>query len=286
MAVTKLEYKGKVLDLTQPKIMGIVNVTPDSFYEGSRFTTVDSALQHAKDLVLAGASIVDVGGESTRPGSDPVSEDEELRRVVPVVQAIAENTDVWISVDTSSPAVMRASLEVGASMINDVRALRRPGAMDVVAEYGCPVCIQHMLGEDPKTMQKNPVYDDLLGEISSFLYERIHNCINAGIKRENIIIDPGFGFGKNVEQNYRLLGQLDRLRSFALPLLVGMSRKSMIGDLLKVNTENRLAGTIAANLFAVEKGADILRVHDVREMAEALKVYMYAIKYSKQKIKK
>ena len=171
-------------------------------------------------------------------------------------------------------------------MINDVRALRHPGAMEVAAEYGCPVCIQHMLGDDPKTMQKNTVYDDLLGEISSFLYERIHNCINAGIKRENIVIDPGFGFGKNLEQNYRLLGQLDRLRSFALPLLVGLSRKSMIGDLLKVNTENRLAGTIAANLFAVEKGADILRVHDVREMAEALKVYMYAIKYSKQKIKK
>jgi dihydropteroate synthase len=286
MAVTKLEYKGKVLDLSQPKIMGILNVTPDSFYDGSRFSSVDSALQHAKDMVLAGASIVDVGGESTRPGSDPVTEEEELRRVIPVVQAIAENTDVWISVDTSSPAVMRAALESGASMINDVRALRRPGAMEVVAEYGCPVCLQHMLGEDPKTMQQNIAYEDLLGEISSFLYERIHNCLNTGIRRENIIIDPGFGFGKNIEQNYKLLGQLDRLRSFALPVLVGMSRKSMIGDLLKVNTENRLAGSIAANLFAVEKGADILRVHDVKEMAEALKVFMYASKYSKQKIKK
>lgn len=284
--VSKLEYKGRVLDLTQPVIMGILNVTPDSFSDGGKLADPARALEHAKEMVLAGASIIDVGGESTRPGSPRVPEEEELARVLPVVEGIAGAMDVWISVDTSSPRVMQAALDAGASMINDIRALRRPGAMEVVASYGCPVCIQHMKGDDPATMQQNTVYEDLLGDISEFLYERIHVCLNSGIRREKIVIDPGFGFGKNLEQNYRLLGQLERLRSFALPLLVGLSRKSMIGDLLKADPQNRLAGTIAANLFAVEHGADILRVHDVKEMADALAVHLYASKFSKQKIKK
>ncbi len=282
----KIEYKGKSLDLDQPKIMGILNVTPDSFSDGGRYNNVTSALSHAREMVLAGASIIDVGGESTRPGAATISEEEELHRVVPVVEAIAKEMNVWISVDTSSPAVMKAALESGASLINDVRALRRPGAVDVVAEYKCPVCLQHMLGENPQEMQDNPTYDDLIGDISSFLYERIDTCLNAGIVRENIIIDPGFGFGKTLDQNYQLLGQLERLASFSLPILVGLSRKSMIGNLLKKSVDERLVGSVAANLYAVGKGANILRVHDVKDMAEALKVYMYASKFSKQKKKK
>ncbi|MBQ8706672.1 MAG: dihydropteroate synthase [Succinivibrionaceae bacterium] len=282
----KLEYKGKILDLAQPKIMGILNVTPDSFSDGGKYVTVDAALEHARDMMLAGAAVIDVGGESTRRESSPVTTQEELDRVVPVVEAIAASMDIWISVDTSNPEVMKAALDAGACMINDVRALRRDGAIETVAEYGCPVCIQHMIGEDPQVMQQNASYSDLIGDISTFLYERIHICLNAGVRRDNLMIDPGFGFGKNLEQNYRLLGQLDRFKSFGLPILVGLSRKSMIGDLLKVNADSRLAGSIAANLFAVGAGADILRVHDVKEMAEALKVYMYAMKFSKQKIKK
>ena len=281
----KIEYKGKSLDFDQPKIMGILNVTPDSFSDGGRYVNVESALAHAREMFLAGASIIDVGGESTRPGAAPVSEEEELHRVIPVVESLAKDMNVWISVDTSSPAVMKAALEAGASMINDVRALRRPGAVQVVAEYKCPVCLQHMLGENPQDMQDNPVYGDLIGDISSFLYERIDTCLNAGIKRDNIIIDPGFGFGKTLEQNYQLLGQLERLGSFSLPILVGISRKSMIGNLLKKPVEDRLVGSIAGNLYAVGKGVNILRVHDVKDMSEALKVYMYASKFSKQKKK-
>lgn len=278
----KIEYKGKILDLSRPKIMGIVNVTPDSFSDGGKYTNLDTAFEHVKDLVLAGASIIDVGGESTRPGAAIVSEQEELDRVIPLVEKISQELDVWISVDTSKAAVMKEALEVGAHIINDIRSLTEESAMDVVAKYKCPVCLMHMQG-NPQTMQEDPHYDDLIGDISLFLFERIHTCINAGIKRENIIIDPGFGFGKTLDQNYKLLGQLDRFLSFGLPLLVGMSRKSMIGNLIKASVDERLVGSIAAHLYAVQKGANILRVHDVKEMSEALKVFLYADQYSKSK---
>ena len=282
MQAKKLEYKGKVLDLSQPRIMGIVNVTPDSFSDGGQYNRLDLAFERVKQLVLSGASIIDVGGESTRPGADEVYEQEELDRVIPLIEKISNELDVWISVDTCKAAVMKAALDAGAHIINDIKALTADHAVDVVAKYNCPVCLMHMKGQ-PKNMQDDPHYDDLIGDISSFLFERIDTCLNAGISRDRIIIDPGFGFGKTLDQNYKLLGQLDRFLSFGLPLLVGMSRKSMIGNLINANVDERVIGSVAAHLYAVQKGANILRVHDVKEMSEALKVYLYANQYSKTK---
>lgn len=282
MQAKKLEYKGKVLDLSQPRIMGIVNVTPDSFSDGGQYNRLDLAFDRVKQLVLSGASIIDVGGESTRPGADEVSEQEELDRVIPLIEKISNELDVWISVDTCKAAVMKAALDAGAHIINDIKALTADHAVDVVTKYNCPVCLMHMKGQ-PKNMQDDPHYDDLIGDISSFLFERIDTCLNAGISRDRIIIDPGFGFGKTLDQNYKLLGQLDRFLSFGLPLLVGMSRKSMIGNLINANVDERVIGSVAAHLYAVQKGANILRVHDVKEMSEALKVYLYANQYSKTK---
>lgn len=282
MQAKKLEYKGKVLDLSQPRIMGIVNVTPDSFSDGGQYNRLDLAFERVKQLVLSGASIIDVGGESTRPGADEVPEQEELDRVIPLIEKISNELDVWISVDTCKAAVMKAALDAGAHIINDIKALTADHAVDVVAKYNCPVCLMHMKGQ-PKNMQDDPHYDDLIGDISSFLFERIDTCLNAGISRDRIIIDPGFGFGKTLDQNYKLLGQLDRFLSFGLPLLVGMSRKSMIGNLINANVDERVIGSVAAHLYAVQKGANILRVHDVKEMSEALKVYLYANQYSKTK---
>ena len=282
MQAKKLEYKGKVLDLSQPRIMGIVNVTPDSFSDGGQYNRLDLAFERVKLLVLSGASIIDVGGESTRPGADEVSEQEELDRVIPLIEKISNELDVWISVDTCKAAVMKAALDAGAHIINDIKALTADHAVDVVAKYNCPVCLMHMKGQ-PKNMQDDPHYDDLIGDISSFLFERIDTCLNAGISRDRIIIDPGFGFGKTLDQNYKLLGQLDRFLSFGLPVLVGMSRKSMIGNLINANVDERVIGSVAAHLYAVQKGANILRVHDVKEMSEALKVYLYANQYSKTK---
>lgn len=282
MQAKKLEYKGKVLDLSQPRIMGIVNVTPDSFSDGGQYNRLDLAFERVKQLVLSGANIIDVGGESTRPGADEVSEQEELDRVIPLIEKISNELDVWISVDTCKAAVMKAALDAGAHIINDIKALTADHAVDVVAKYNCPVCLMHMKGQ-PKNMQDDPHYDDLIGDISSFLFERIDTCLNAGISRDRIIIDPGFGFGKTLDQNYKLLGQLDRFLSFGLPLLVGMSRKSMIGNLINANVDERVIGSVAAHLYAVQKGANILRVHDVKEMSEALKVYLYANQYSKTK---
>lgn len=282
MQAKKLEYKGKVLDLSQPRIMGIVNVTPDSFSDGGQYNRLDLAFERVKQLVLSGASIIDVGGESTRPGADEVSEQEELDRVIPLIEKISNELDVWISVDTCKAAVMKAALDAGAHIINDIKALTADHAVDVVAKYNCPVCLMHMKGQ-PKNMQDDPHYDDLIGDISSFLFERIDTCLNAGISRDRVIIDPGFGFGKTLDQNYKLLGQLDRFLSFGLPVLVGMSRKSMIGNLINANVDERVIGSVAAHLYAVQKGANILRVHDVKEMSEALKVYLYANQYSKTK---
>ena len=260
--------------------MGILNVTPDSFSDGARYQHLDKALFHAEQMIRDGASIIDIGGESTRPGADEVSLDEELYRVIPVIERLASELDVWLSVDTYKPEVMNESIRAGAHLINDICALQEPGALSVVAESGVPVCLMHMQGK-PRTMQQAPHYNNLCGEIYAFFQERINTALVAGIKKEQLILDPGFGFGKTLEQNYELLGRLDHFHTLDLPLLVGMSRKSMIGQLLDRPVTERTAGSIAAALFAVQQGASIIRVHDVKETADALHVFMHAMAFAR-----
>ena len=268
---TRLPCGNRVLDLAHPQVMGILNVTPDSFSDGGRFRQRDEALRHAAAMVAAGASLIDVGGESTRPGALQVSADEELQRVAPVVEAIAAELDVIISVDTSCPQVMRESARLGAGLINDVRSLRREGALQAAAESGLPVCLMHMQGE-PETMQKNPHYDDLLAEVQAFFAERMAACAAAGIAAERIILDPGFGFAKNLQHNLSLFKHMQVLHGFARPLLVGVSRKSMIGQALGREVDQRLAGGLALAALAVAKGACILRVHDVAETVDVVRI--------------
>lgn len=268
---TRLPCGNRVLDLAHPQVMGILNVTPDSFSDGGRFRQRDEALRHAAAMVAAGASLIDVGGESTRPGALQVSADEELQRVAPVVEAIAAELDVIISVDTSCPQVMRESARLGAGLINDVRSLRREGALQAAAESGLPVCLMHMQGE-PETMQRNPHYDDLLAEVQAFFVERMAACAVAGIAAERIILDPGFGFAKNLQHNLSLFKQMQVLHGFARPLLVGVSRKSMIGQALGREVDQRLAGGLALAALAVAKGACILRVHDVAETVDLVRM--------------
>lgn len=268
---TRLPCGNRVLDLAHPQVMGILNVTPDSFSDGGRFRQRDEALRHAAAMVAAGASLIDVGGESTRPGALQVSADEELQRVAPVVEAIAAELDVVISVDTSCPQVMRESARLGAGLINDVRSLRREGALQAAAESGLPVCLMHMQGE-PETMQKNPHYDDLLAEVQAFFAERMAACAAAGIAAERIILDPGFGFAKNLQHNLSLFKHMQVLHGFARPLLVGVSRKSMIGQALGREVDQRLAGGLALAALAVAKGACILRVHDVAETVDVVRM--------------
>ena len=275
-----LSSKGRKLDLAAPQIMGILNVTPDSFSDGARYQHLDKALFHAEQMIRDGASIIDIGGESTRPGADEVSLDEELYRVIPVIERLASELDVWLSVDTYKPEVMNESIRAGAHLINDICALQEPGALSVVAESGVPVCLMHMQGK-PRTMQQAPHYNNLCGEVYAFFQERINTALVAGIKKEQLILDPGFGFGKTLEQNYELLGRLDHFHTLDLPLLVGMSRKSMIGQLLDRPVTERTAGSIAAALFAVQQGASIIRVHDVKETADALHVFMHAKAFSR-----
>lgn len=275
-----LSSKGRKLDLAAPQIMGILNVTPDSFSDGARYQHLDKALFHAEQMIRDGASIIDIGGESTRPGADEVSLDEELYRVIPVIERLASELDVWLSVDTYKPEVMNESIRAGAHLINDICALQEPGALSVVAESGVPVCLMHMQGK-PRTMQQAPHYNNLCGEIYAFFQERINTALVAGIKKEQLILDPGFGFGKTLEQNYELLGRLDHFHTLDLPLLVGMSRKSMIGQLLDRPVTERTAGSIAAALFAVQQGASIIRVHDVKETADALHVFMHAMAFAR-----
>ena len=267
----RLPCGNRVLDLAHPQVMGILNVTPDSFSDGGRFRQLDEALRHAAAMVAAGASLIDVGGESTRPGALQVSADEELQRVAPVVEAIAAELDVIISVDTSCPQVMRESARLGAGLINDVRSLRREGALQAAAESGLPVCLMHMQGE-PETMQKNPHYDDLLAEVQAFFAERMAACAAAGIAAERIILDPGFGFAKNLQHNLSLFKHMQVLHGFARPLLVGVSRKSMIGQALGREVDQRLAGGLALAALAVTKGACILRVHDVAETVDLVRM--------------
>lgn len=266
--------KDHVIDLEQPCIMGILNLTPDSFSDGGLFINKDKALNHVKKMIDDGADIIDVGGESTRPGADDVSVDEECQRVIPLIKAIREISDIPISIDTSKTAVMQQAIETGASMINDVNALKAKGAVELAAKLNVPVCLMHMQGK-PRTMQHTPSYKNVVEEVKEFLMQRIEVCIAAGIKRENIIIDPGFGFGKTVEHNLSLLKHLDDFTKLDVPLLVGVSRKSMIGKILNdAPADERLQGSVALATLAAWMNTNILRVHDVKATADALKLCM------------
>lgn len=267
----KIRSGDKSLDLASPVVMGILNVTPDSFSDGGQFSNFQRACEHADQMVAQGASFIDIGGESTRPGAAEVSLDEELLRVIPLIEYVAKHHDVWISVDTSKAAVMEAAVNAGANLINDVRALQEEGALEAAAKLQVPVCLMHMQGQ-PRTMQTSPKYHDVVEDIKRFFESRIQECINAGIKRENIILDPGFGFGKTLSHNYQLLNRLAEFQELGLPLLIGLSRKSMMGNLLNRDTSERLAGSLAGVLLAAQRGGDIFRVHDVPETADVLKV--------------
>ncbi|EJU9973110.1 dihydropteroate synthase [Vibrio alginolyticus] len=261
----------KSLDLSRPHVMAILNVTPDSFSDGGKYNSIELALAQVDKMIKAGVSIVDVGGESTRPGAPDVSLEEELRRVVPVIKAIREKYDVWISVDTSKAEVMRQAIDAGADLINDIRSLQEPGALEVAAEANLPICLMHMKGQ-PRTMQVDPHYDDLMGDVSAFLEERIAACEAAGIDKSQLILDPGFGFGKTIEHNYHMLAHLEKFHEFGLPILAGISRKSMIFKLLdKPAAECTNASVVCATIAAM-KGAQIIRVHDFEETIEAMKV--------------
>lgn len=251
--------------------MGILNVTPDSFSDGGLYGRPDAALRHAESMLAAGASLIDVGGESTRPGAPVVSTSEELDRVAPVVEALARELDVIISVDTSTPEVMRETSRLGAGLINDVRALRRPGALEAAAASGLPVCLMHMKGE-PGTMQQDPRYLDLLGEVQAFLRERLQACAEVGIGADRVILDPGFGFAKTLQHNLSLFKHMPVLLALGCPLLVGVSRKSMVGQVLQRDVGERLYGSLALAALAVAKGARILRVHDVAETADVIRM--------------
>jgi dihydropteroate synthase len=261
------------LDLSSPVVMGILNITPDSFSDGGRFIDPAIAVAHAQAMVVAGAAIIDIGGESTRPGAEPVSVRDELDRVIPVVEALTGQIGVPVSVDTSKPEVMRAAIDAGAGMINDVMALRAEGAVDAVRDAAdVALCLMHMQGE-PRVMQKNPSYGDVVGEVHAFLRARASDCESAGIDRGRIVLDPGFGFGKLLEHNLALLKNVDQLVADGYPVLAGISRKSMIGQLLgDAPVDRRLHGSVAAAVVAAMKGARILRVHDVAETVDAIKI--------------
>lgn len=267
----KLVFKNKTLDLRTPTIMGILNVTPDSFSDGGQFHNLNKAVEQALKMQQQGADIIDVGGESTRPGATHVSEHQELDRVIPVIQRIREETDIPISVDTSKPVVMNEAVQAGANMINDVRALQAEGALQMAVDCNVPVCLMHMQG-NPTTMQQAPHYSSVVNQVTQFLSSRVEQAIAAGVNREKIIIDPGFGFGKTLENNYELLSNLNHFRQLGLPILVGMSRKSMIGNLLNKPIDERLAASIACATIACIKGAHIIRVHDVAETKDALRI--------------
>ncbi|HKM36849.1 MAG TPA: dihydropteroate synthase [Thiopseudomonas sp.] len=260
------------LDLSRPHIMGILNVTPDSFSDGGRYNTLDAALRRAIEMHAAGASLIDIGGESTRPGAAKVSVQQELDRVAPLVDLIARECDVIISVDTSTPEVILESARLGAGLINDVRALQREGALAAAAATDLPVCLMHMRGE-PQTMQDEPHYADVAAEVAAFLQERIAACVQVGITPERIVLDPGFGFAKNTQHNYELFQRLPELLSLQCPLLVGVSRKSMIGNILNQPVDQRLYGSLALAVMALERGAKILRVHDVAQTMDVLKIF-------------
>jgi len=266
-----LDCGGKPLDLSRPRVMGILNVTPDSFSDGGRYSRVDTALAQARRMVQEGAAIIDVGGESTRPGAAGVSVEEEQRRVIPVIEALSAELSVPVSIDTSKPELMHKAVSAGAGLINDVMALREPGALQVARDSCVPVCLMHMQGR-PRTMQADPKYADVLADVLSFLNGRVDACVEAGIPAERILIDPGFGFGKSTRHNFELLRNLDRFLAVGTPVLVGISRKSMIGAVLGRPVDERLYGSLAAAVIAAGSGASIVRVHDVGPTVDALDV--------------
>lgn len=269
----QLDCAGRVLRLDRPRVMGIVNVTPDSFSDGGAHNTVDAAVAHGLQLVAEGADLLDIGGESTRPGSAPVPLDEELRRVVPVIEALARQTPVPISIDTFKPDVMRAAVAAGAGMINDIRALRQEGALAAAADLDVPVVLMHMQGE-PGSMQDTPHYDDVVAEVHRFLAERLFAAEMAGIARKHLVIDLGFGFGKSTEHNMTLLARSERFLELGVPMLAGLSRKRSIGELTgRESPRERVAGSVAGHLIAAQRGAMLLRVHDVAATVDALKVW-------------
>jgi len=270
-----LQLAGQSLDLSQPRIMGVLNCTPDSFSDGGLYLSPDAALTHAAAMIAAGADIIDVGGESTRPGAADVSVDDELQRVIPMVEALCGQFSVPVSVDTSKPEVMRAAVAAGAVMINDVTALAQPGAVEAAAglyrEYGAAICLMHMQGK-PRTMQANPRYQNVVTEVRAFLLQRIKVVEQAGIPPSAIVIDPGFGFGKTLEHNLALLQSLRELADLNYCILVGLSRKSMIKSIIGSDSDDRLVGSVTLALLAVQRGAHIVRVHDVKATADALKL--------------
>ncbi|WP_296178944.1 dihydropteroate synthase [Pseudomonas sp. UBA1879] len=268
---TRLPCGNRVLDLARTHVMGILNITPDSFSDGGRFAQRDLALRHAEAMVAAGATLIDVGGESTRPGARAVSSTEELERVAPIVEAISRELDVVISVDTSTPAVILETARLGAGLINDVRSLRREGALQAAVATRLPVCLMHMRGE-PTDMQDDPRYDDVVTEVASFLSERMDACVAAGIPVEKIVLDPGFGFAKNLDHNLSLFKHMEALHALGRPLLVGVSRKSMIGKVLNKPVDQRLYGALALAAMAMVQGAKILRVHDVAETVDVVRM--------------
>jgi len=266
-----VDCAGRPLDLSRPRVMGVLNVTPDSFSDGGVFFSREDALRRAEHLVEEGADILDIGGESTRPGAVPVSAGEEIDRVVPVIESLRSRVSLPLSIDTSKPEVMHAAVGAGAGMINDVWALRKTGALEAAASAGVPVCLMHMQG-DPRTMQAAPRYADVLSEVRDFLQERIAACTAAGIDSERLLLDPGFGFGKSLAHNLALLAGLEEICSLGRPVLVGLSRKSMIGAVTGRPIDERLPGSLAAAVLAVERGARLVRTHDVAATVDALRL--------------
>jgi dihydropteroate synthase len=260
------------LHTSHPQIMGIVNVTPDSFSDGGKFNTVDSALNQVERMIAQGVDIIDVGGESTRPGAEIVTVKDELSRVIPVLKAIKQRFSVPVSIDTSKAEVMSEAIAYGADLINDVRALQNEGCLSVVAQSNVPICLMHMQGL-PQSMQDNPKYQDVIADIITFFKQRISVCNQHNINTERLLIDPGFGFGKTTQQNYQLLAHLAEFNQLNVPILAGVSRKSMIGNIVECEVEHRLVGSVTAALIAIQHGANIVRVHDVKETADAIKIW-------------
>ena len=266
-----LQLNKHVFDLKRPLLMGILNITPDSFSDGGKYLTLNEALKRAHEMIEEGVDIIDIGGESTRPGSEPVSADEELKRIMPIIEALKKDSDIAISVDTYKAEVMKEVIDIDVAMINDVYALSQPGAIDVIKHSKVGICLMHMQGT-PQTMQINPQYTNVVNEVKLFLEARANDLVSEGIDKSRMILDPGFGFGKTFEHNIELLQHLESLQSLKLPLLVGLSRKSFIRKILSNEHDDHLSGSIAAAIFSVIKGAKILRVHDVKETKSALKV--------------
>lgn len=270
----------KTLDLTVPQVMGILNVTPDSFSDGGCFNTIDNAVEQALQMVKQGATIIDIGGESTRPGAADVSVQNELDRVIPVIEKIKNNSDCWISIDSSKAIVIKEAVAAGANLINDVRALQEEGALEAAVNANVPVCLMHMQGA-PRSMQSAPHYENLISEVKHFLQARVNACVKAGLKKENIILDLGFGFGKQLSHNFELLASTHLFVELGYPVLTGVSRKSMFGQLLNRDITDRLAGSLAGALIAAQQGSNIIRVHDVAQTVDVLKVLQETNKFKK-----